>query len=218
MKKIVAIVPIKSISKRLKKKNFRSVGGKPLYRHLLDKLNKTNFDEVYIDSDSAELENYCKSKGYQFIKRQKKLSKDNANGNDLLNYHSKIIDADYYFQLFVTAPLLSVESINDCIKLLDKKKNIDSILTIKEIYSWFWFKDKPVNYIPKVLPRSQDAKPIIQETTGLYGITYKSLKKYKSRIGKKPIFFDVPRHEALDLDTYEDFVELKNYGKRYLFY
>ena len=164
MKKIVAIVPIKSISKRLKKKNFRSVGGKPLYRHLLDKLNKTNFDEVYIDSDSAELENYCKSKGYQFIKRQKKLSKDNANGNDLLNYHSKIIDADYYFQLFVTAPLLSVESINDCIKLLDKKKNIDSILTIKEIYSWFWFKNKPVNYNPNLLPRSQDAIPIIQET------------------------------------------------------
>ena len=94
-----------------------------MYRHLLDKLNKTNFDEVYIDSDSAELENYCKSKGYQFIKKTKKLSKDNANGNDLLNYHSKIIDADYYFQLFVTAPLLSVESINDCIKeLLDKKK------------------------------------------------------------------------------------------------
>ena len=120
MKKTVAIIPIKSISKRVKKKNFRLIGGKPLYKHLLDKLDKTNFDEIYVDSDSAELENYCKFKGYQFIKRQKKLSKDNANGNDLLNYHSKIIDADYYFQLFVTAPLLSVESINNCIKLQSK--------------------------------------------------------------------------------------------------
>lgn len=214
MKKIVAIVPIKSISKRLKKKNFRSVGGKPLYRHLLDKLNKTNFDEVYIDSDSAELENYCKSKGYQFIKRQKKLSKDNANGNDLLNYHSKIIDADYYFQLFVTAPLLSVESINDCIKLLDKKKNIDSILTIKEIYSWFWFKNKPVNYKPDLLPRSQDASPIIQETTGLYGIKKEALRKYKCRIGKKPFFYKINDTESIDIDTEQEFKILNDFFKR----
>ena len=138
----------------------------------------------------------------------KKLSKDNANGNDLLNYHSKIIKADLYFQIFITAPLLSIKTINNCIELL-KKKN-DSILTVHKIYSWFWFNNKPVNYIPKVLPRSQDAKPIVQESTGLYGITYKFFKKHKCRIGKTPIFFNIPRHEALDLDTYEDFIELKN--------
>ena len=33
-----------------------------------------------------------------------------------------------------------------------------------------WFK-KPINYRPKILPRSQDARPVIIETTGLYGIT-----------------------------------------------
>ena len=38
------------------------------------------------------------------------------------------------------------------------------------------FKKKPVNYNPKVLPRSQDAVPIIQESTGLYGIKSKTLK------------------------------------------
>ena len=63
-----------------------------------------------------------------------------------------------------------------------------SILTSHEIYSWFWFKNKPINYSPKVLPRSQDAKPITVETTGLYGITYPALKKNKCRIGKKPFF------------------------------
>ena len=35
---------------------------------------------------------------------------------------------------------------------------------------FFWFKDKPVNYVPKKLPRSQDLNPLIFETTALYGI------------------------------------------------
>ena len=87
--KIVAIIPIKSTSKRVKGKNFRIVGKKPLYKHLLDKLKKTNFDEIYIDSDSVEIKRYCHRMGYKFIKRLPKLAKDNANGNDLLNYTLK---------------------------------------------------------------------------------------------------------------------------------
>lgn len=211
--KIVAIIPIKSVSRRVKGKNFKKIAGKPLYRHLLDKLSKCKFDEIFIDSDSKEIENYCKKKNYSFIKRKPELSKDNANGNDLLNFHASIIDADYYFQLFVTAPLLKVKSINECIKILKNNKKIDSIFTVKKIYSWFWFKDNPVNYKPEILPRSQDAIPIIQESTGLYGISKKAIKKNKCRIGKKPYFFEVSDQEALDLDTNEDFKILKLYAK-----
>ena len=58
-----------------------------------------------------------------------------------------------------------------------KNKKYDSILTANKIFTWFWFKNKPVNYNPKILPRSQDAKPIIMETTGLYGIRAQALKK-----------------------------------------
>ena len=209
--KTVVIVPIKSISKRIKSKNFRVIKRKKLYRFLLDKLKKCNFDEVYIDSDSKELEKYCKKNKFNFIKRLPHLALDNANGNDLLNYHANIIDADYYFQLFITAPLLSVDTINECIKILHKNKKIDSILTIKKIFSWFWFNQKPVNYDPKILPRSQDAKPIIQESTGLYGIKKKSLIKNKCRIGKNPFFYEISPFEAIDLDTEEDFEILKKY-------
>lgn len=212
--KIVAIIPIKSQSKRVKNKNFRIVEKKPLYKHLLDKLKKTDFNEIYIDSDSKEIEKYCNTMEYKFIKRLPKLAKDNANGNDLLNYHSSIINADIYFQLFVTAPLLSIKTINKCISILKKTKTKDSILTVNEIYSWFWFNGKPVNYKPKILPRSQDAEPIIQETTGLYGIKRKSLVQRKCRIGFRPIFHKIPSTESVDLDNLKDFDYLKKYLKK----
>ena len=212
--KIVAIIPIKSKSTRVKRKNFIKVhNGKPLYKYFLDKIKKCNFDEIYVDSDSKEIMNFCNKNKINFIKRKKNLAQDNANGNDLLNYHSSIITSDLYFQLFITAPMMSIKTINKCINFLKLNNKFDSIFTCHKIYSWFWFNQKPVNYKPETLPRSQDAKPIVMETTGLYGIRNKTLKKYKCRIGKKPYFFEVEKKEALDLDTKEDFKILKSYLK-----
>ena len=106
----------------------------------LKKLKKCNFDEVYVDTDSDEIKKYCVKNKINIIHRLKSLSKNTANGNDLLNYHAKIIDADFYFQLFITAPLIKISSINNCISILKKSKKHDSILTVQSLYTWFWFK------------------------------------------------------------------------------
>lgn len=207
--KVVAIIPIKSESKRIKGKNFKRIHKKKLYEYLLDKLKKTKFDDIYVDSDSKEIQRYCHKNNYKFIQRLPSLAKDNANGNDLLNYHFKKITADIYFQLFITAPLLKVTTINKCISILKKSKKYDSIFTSKSLYSWYWFEKKPVNYNPRVLPRSQDARPIVVETTGLYGIKADALKNLKCRIGKKPYFFEVSDEEIVDIDNAKDLKYLK---------
>ena len=186
----------------------------PLYKITLKKIKSCNFDEIYVDTDSLEIKKYCYNNKIKVINRLKRLALDSANGNDLLNYHASIVEADLYFQIFITSPLLSKNSINFCIEFLKKKEKFDSIFTCKKIFSWFWFKNKPVNYKPKKLPRSQDAIPIVQETTGLYGIRRKALIKYKCRIGKKPFFYEVSNSESLDLDNYEDFRFLKSYGQK----
>ena len=207
--KVVAIIPIKSKSKRIKGKTFKKIYKKKLYEYLLDKLKKTKFDDIYIDSDSKEIQRYCYKNDYKFIRRLPSLAKDNANGNDLLNYHYKKISADIYFQLFITSPLMKVSTINKCISILKNSKKHDSILTSKSLYSWYWFNKKPVNYNPRVLPRSQDAKPILVETTGLYGIKASALKKLKCRIGKTPYFYEVSDEEIVDIDNNKDLKYLK---------
>ena len=203
--KTIVIVPIKNKSVRVPRKNFKKIGKKTLYEITLEKLKKCNFDEVYIDTDSDEIKKYCEIHRINIINRIPSLSKNSANGNDLLNYHAEIIDSDIYFQLFITAPLLKVSTINNCIRILKENKKYDSILTSKSIYSWFWYKKSPVNYNPKILPRSQDAEPIVQETTGLYGIRANILKRNKCRIGNNPYFYEVSHDEIIDLDTKQDF-------------
>ena len=107
--------------------------------------------------------------------------------------------------------------------LINHKDNNQPIIFIhvrknagKSIKTWFWYKNKPVNYDPKSLPRSQDATPLIYETTGLYGIKRNALISNKSRIGNNPFFFEVSDEEAIDLDNERDFQYLEYYIKNFL--
>ena len=67
--KTVALVPVKSISERVKSKNFRDFfNGKSLFDILLDKLIKSNvFDEIYISSNSLEAKEKATSLGLKFF-------------------------------------------------------------------------------------------------------------------------------------------------------
>ena len=70
-----------------------------------------------------------------------------------------------------------------------------------------------MNYRPGILPRSQDMMPVIEETTGLYGITREALSKYHCRIGRKPYIHIVSKFEAVDINTEEDWKVAEYVGK-----
>ena len=47
------------------------------------------------------------------------------------------------------------------VKFLKNTQQCDSIFTTKTQQTFFWYKKKPINYVPKLLPRSQDLNPIV---------------------------------------------------------
>lgn len=68
-KKIICFIPIKKDSERIKSKNFKYIGSKPLFRYIVDKVaNIKEFDKFIVDSDSKEIQNYCKKKKYHSLK------------------------------------------------------------------------------------------------------------------------------------------------------
>lgn len=203
---INCFIPIKSYSERVKNKNFLNYKGDSLYTHIIKSSLESNaFDNVFIDTDSEEVSLFASSVGCKVIERKKELASNLANGNDLLNYHSSIVDSDYYFQLFATAPNLKPDSITKCVEtLVNESHKYDSIFTVQKDYGWYWFKGLPVNYRPSLLPRSQDSDAIFKETTGLYGITRESLLKYKCRIGLSPYMYELQGEETKDIDWEQD--------------
>ena len=56
---------------------------------------------------------------------------------------------------------------------------------------------------------------MIEETTGLYGMTKTALSKYQCRIGAKPYIHIVNKFEAVDINTEDDLRMAEFVGKSY---
>jgi N-acylneuraminate cytidylyltransferase len=197
---------MKADSERVKGKNLRVLNGKPLYRYICEHVREAAvFDDVYIDTNSPEIAAYARTMAFGVIERLPELARNTANGNDLLVHHFELHpEYDYYFQLFATAPYMRPETIRACWERLTGSAEYDSCFTATENRSYYWLAGKPLNYRPEILPRSQDMLPVIEETTGLYGISREALGKTRCRIGRKPYIHIVSRFEAVDIDTEED--------------
>lgn len=215
--KAACFIPIKTNSERVSGKNLRILNGKKLYQHICEHVREANvFDDIYIDTDSNEISSYAHEMGFKVIERKPELALASANGNDLLIYHHDIHpDYDFYFQCFATAPFLQPDTIKSCYEMLISNREFDSCFTATANYSFYWYADIPINYRPNILPRSQDLLPVIEETTGLYGITQKGLDKYHCRIGKNPYIHLVDKFEAVDINTEIDFSLAEYIGKIY---
>ncbi len=208
-------IPIKANSERVPGKNFRVLNGKKLYEYICEHVREANvFDDVFIDTNSEEIAGYAQHIGYNVIERKPELALNTANGNDLLVYHYESYpNYDYYFQLFATAPYLQAKTIKECFEKLVSSEEYDSCFTATQNHGFYWLSENPINYRPGILPRSQDMLPVIEETTGLYGICRESLERYRCRIGRKPYIHIVNKFEAVDINTEEDLRVAEYIGK-----
>ena len=60
--KIVAFLPVKGSSERIKNKNTTLMNGKPLFLHTLEKLVRCSFiDEVFLDTEKDEIYEIAKT-------------------------------------------------------------------------------------------------------------------------------------------------------------
>lgn len=213
--KIACFIPIKANSERVPGKNLRVLNGKKLYEYISEHVKSADvFDEVYIDTNSTEIAEYAEKMGFQVIVRREDLARNTANGNDLLVYHyEQYPQYDYYFQLFATAPYLQSQTMRECVNYLTSSEEYDSCFTATENHGFYWLNENPINYRPGILPRSQDMLAVVEESTGLYGITREALEKYRCRIGKKPYIHIVNKFEAVDINTEEDLKVAEYVGK-----
>lgn len=213
--KTACFIPIKANSERVPGKNLRVLNGKKLYQYICEHVKAADvFDDIYVDTNSFEVAAYAKEMGFQVIERAPELAKNSANGNDLLVHQFEMYpDYDFYFQLFATAPYMQPDTIRRCYDKLTVSEEFDSCFTATENHSFYWLAGNPVNYRPGILPRSQDMLPVLEETTGLYGISRDSLNRYRCRIGRKPYIHIVSKFEAVDINTEEDLKIAEYIGK-----
>jgi len=203
--KIVALVPMRHHSERIKGKNYKPFAGEPLYRHIIRSLLKCNhISQVMIDTDSPIImEDAAKTFPNIIIyNRPEHLRDGMIPMNEILLNDVKQISADYYLQTHSTNPLVKSETIEEAIlTFLNNVPRIDSLFSVTRIQSRLWDKDgKAINHDPSVLLRTQDLPSVYEENSCLYIFSKEILEKRRNRIGYKPLMFEIDRIQAWDID------------------
>lgn len=201
---VVAIMPIKLINERCPGKNTRALGNKPLLQWELDSLKETGLcDSINVFCSSEEVISFLPN-DINFIQRPDYLDLPTSNFTQIFTCFMDQQEADIYVYAHATAPFITVETMKQCI-LAVKSGEYDSAFCAIKLQDYLWQDGEPLNFDASNLPRTQDLKPIFQETSGVYVFTKDVFEKYHRRIGKKPFIKEVSFKEAVDIDNPEDF-------------
>lgn len=208
--KIAAFVPMRHNSVRVKGKNYRMLAGKPLFHYIIEALLKVpEIDEVVVDTDSPVVIDGL-SEAFPEVKsllRPEALRADDVPMNEILIYDTGEIPADFYFQTHSTNPLLKPETISKGIRaFLEKSYLYDCMFSVTRVQKRFWDElARPINHNAAILLRTQDLPPIFEENSCMYLFTRDILMRRRTRIGDRPMMFEIPAIEAQDIDDETEF-------------
>ena len=224
MKKI-AIIPAKSFSRRLSKKNFRKINNKTLVELTLINLIKSNiFDEIHISTDNKKILNILKKykMKHKFF-RKKSLCNNNTGLNEVIGWTIEKYKKDYSLNFeviclaYATAPLLNYKDfIQANKKFIKGNKNIPLISCCKYKPSIDEAMDlkkgilKPL-YKNKFFKDSLKHKDYFFETGGFIFFSKKYFESNKFMNNKKFRPYVLPHNKSFDIHTLQDLKMIKKF-------
>ena len=212
------IIPIKHSSSRVPGKNYRDFNGEPLMKIVLSTIVQSkSLDTIVIDTNSDTVKEILKEYHDERIivyDRPEHLWDGNTPTNVLLENVIQDLDLDHeiILQTHVTNPLLTLETVGQCIaQFVEKEKDgYDSLFTVKQLQTRLYTmeneKVNALNHNPNELLPTQDLEPLYEENSCLYIFKREVLFEKHHRIGYKPFMFVMDDIESSDIDTETDFI------------
>jgi CMP-N-acetylneuraminic acid synthetase len=207
---IVAIVPMRHHSERVPGKNYRTFAGRPLYHRIIEELFAVRaISRVVIDTDSPTIlsDAAVHFPQVKVLLRPPHLRDGGTPMNDVLLHTTSIVPGDLYLQTHSTNPLLTCETISRAIETFLANANAcDTLFSVTRLQTRLWDGlARAINHNPAILLRTQDLPPVFEENSCLYLFSRATLEAHRNRIGLRPLMFEIPRHEAIDIDEELDF-------------
>ena len=215
--KLVALLPIKRNSERVKGKNFRQLGNKPLFRWILDELLKVQeIDLLVINTDAPDMftDDVIRNSDRVVIReRPPELCGDMVSMNLILESDMRAYPSAAYLMTHATNPFLTSNSLREAYGEFQSQKEFDSMFSVNRIQTRFYREDgSAVNHDPNNLIRTQDLELWYEENSCFYYFTEESFRRTGARIGSKPKMFETSVLESFDIDDKDDWVISEAYA------
>ena len=205
-KKLVALVPVRKGSVRVKHKNIKPFGNTSLLELKINNLKKvTTIDEIIVNSDCDEMLGIAEKMGVSTYKRDEYYARSIINNSDFFVHITQNTNSENIMYSPVTCPFIKVETYHDAIKKFNNFTNHDTLTAVFPINHHMWRDGAPINYDPKNTPSSQDLPEIFGMSYGISIAPKELIISQKNLIGKKPYFYKLDEYEAVDIDTEVEF-------------
>ena len=215
---IIAILPARGGSKRIKNKNVIDFCGKPMIAYALDAISKSQlFDKIHVSTDSTEIKNIVESFGLSVdFMRPSELAGDLVETIPVLQwvlkeYISKNQTYEDVFNIMPAAPFLQPDDLTKAYGLYLSYKRENPLHVVSEFpvpIEWA-YRRKKEGLLDPVQPgayaiRSQDFEKSYYET-GPFSIFHsKHLLKNYPVTDKGFISYIMPKDRTIDIDDKQD--------------
>lgn len=221
--KILAIVAARAGSKGIKNKNIRDLMGKPLIVYTIEQLKRWGkYDRFIVSTDSKEIARIAKDYGVDVpFLRPVELAGDNIGKVEVLRhaleraeeYYGKEFDA--LLDLDATAPVRTIEDIDNMVNLFQKKK-ANCVLSLVEAHKnpYFNMLEKNEDGTLKVCkPTGSDiltrqAAPVVYKANAsiyIYDRQFLLDVNTKTPLSDKTFGYEMDELSAVDIDREIDF-------------
>lgn len=137
--RVLVVIPARSGSKRIPKKNIIKLGKKPLLVHSIDYAKESKYvDKIFVSTDSIEYKEIAKNAGASVpFLRPGEISGDNSTDYELFKHCLESFEEngevfDLIVQLRPSSPMRPPGLIDKLLEILVENKNFDSIRTISQ--------------------------------------------------------------------------------------
>lgn len=204
MNKLTAVIPVRQGSQRVKNKNFKPFAGKSLLEHKIETVKKLPVDDIIINTDSDYAIELAKKLNISYHKREPYYASSECTNSEYHEYLAKVTQAENILVTQVTSPLITVDTFIEAIDLYNNV-NCNSLMSIKKIQEYLWYKNQPINYKLDYAPNSQDLPDYFSPTFGVIIVNREAMLKSKNFICDNPYFYELSETESIDIDTELDF-------------
>jgi CMP-N-acetylneuraminic acid synthetase len=185
----IAVIPVRSGSKRLPKKNYKSFNSRTLAEIARDKcLASGIFDKVIITSDDPVFKELINCNEVEFLQRTENLAGDDATTDMVIDFFfEEFPSCESVLWVNSVSPLQSIEDIKNCGTRLSDPQ-VDCVMATNTLYQHCCIANEPLNFDPnKPFEKTQDLKPVQRYVYSCMGWKRSTYKKYRSE-GFKGLF------------------------------
>jgi CMP-N,N'-diacetyllegionaminic acid synthase len=218
---VIGIIPVRGGSEGVPRKNIKALCGRPLFAYTIEACSKANFlSEFFVSTDDPEIAEIALQLGVQTLLHPRELSTGNAATIGVIRWDRKaLIERRKVFShlaiMRATSPFRTHDDIDSAIRLLSKKTEADSLVSVVATDGQHPIRLKRVDedgflvdayesegFSPK---RRQELEPLFIRNGAIYIAAQEVIDK-RGLWGTKCLPFIMPAERSLNINTQFDFL------------